>query len=215
MLRSSPLLLRTLRSAKAITRPLSSTAAASSAEHKPVITIHGLQARYANATYVAASRAGALEQVEAELNGLAAAATKPGAWASLLQNPLIPRAQKVSAVQGLSDKLNPTTVNLLTTLAGNARLAELPKVASTYQQLLKAKRGQMDAQIISAQPLTKAQHSAVQTAMQSHVPKGKTVLIETVIDPSIVGGLQVQIGDQFLDLSVKSRIEDISTMSVE
>jgi len=40
------------------------------------------------------------------------------------------------------------------------------------------------------------------------------VIISSKVDPSIIGGIQVQIGDQFLDLSIKSRIEEISRMSV-
>lgn len=188
---------------------------ATAAEHKPVVTIYGLHARYANATYVVASKAGKLDQVEAELTALAKAAEKPGAWASLLSNPLISRNAKVAAVSKMNDKLTPVTLNLLVTMAANARLGDLPKVAETFEQLMKAKRGEVEAKIISAEPLSPAQLKAVQTAMASQFPKGKKVVITPVTDPSIVGGLQVQIGDQFLDLSVKSRIDEISMMNVD
>ena len=122
---------------------------------------------------------------------------------------MISREDKTAYVSGL-DKVSDITKNLLVTMAGNARLAELPKVATTFSQLMKAKRGEVDAKIISAEPLSKAQLKEVQTAMQSQVPAGKSVVIEAVTDPDIVGGLQVQIGDQFLDLSVKSRIDEIA-----
>jgi F-type H+-transporting ATPase subunit O len=126
---------------------------------------------------------------------------------------MISRADKIKAVESL-DKLAPVTKNLLATMAGNARLAELSKVASTFAQLMKAKRGEVDAKIISAEPLPKAVLKEIQDAMKSQVPAGQTVILETVTDPSIVGGLQVQIGDKFLDLSVKSRVEEISRMAV-
>ena len=181
------------------------------AQHRPVLQIHGLQARYANATYVAASKAGQLEKVESELNGLLQASKTSKQFASILENPMISRDDKTKYVSGL-DKLSQITRNLLITMAGNARLVELPKVAATFSQLMMAKRGEVDAKIISAEPLTDAQLKEVQAAMQSQIPKGKSVVIESVTDPSIVGGLQVQIGDQFLDLSVKSRIDEISRM---
>lgn len=181
------------------------------ASHKPVIQLHGMQARYANATYVAASKAGQLDVVDSELQRLLASSQSSKQFASFLENPLISREAKINYVSGF-DQLSPITRNLLVTLAGNARLSELPKVASTFAQLMKAKRGQVDAKIISAEKLTEAQLKEVQAAMQSQVPKGKSVVIEAVTDPSIVGGLQVQIGDQFLDLSVKSRIEEIARM---
>jgi F-type H+-transporting ATPase subunit O len=186
---------------------------ADAAQHRPVIHLNGLPARYANATYVAASKAGILDQCEAELNSLAASASSSPKFAEFLNNPLISRDIKTKAVESL-DKVSPVTRNLLSCLAGNARLAELPKVVATFSQLMKAKRGQVDAKIISSEPLSAAVLKEVQAAMQSQVEKGKTVIIEQVTDPSIVGGLQVQIGDQFLDLSIKSRIDDIARMPV-
>jgi F-type H+-transporting ATPase subunit O len=184
---------------------------ATDVQHQPVITIHGLHARYANATYVAASKAGQLDKVESELLSLYQAAQTSKQFGMFLENPMISREAKTSYVAKL-DKLSPITKNLLSTMAGNARMAELPKVATTFVQLMKAKRGEVDAKIITAEPLSAAQLKDVKTAMQAQVPKGQSVVITTVTDPSIVGGLQVQIGDQFLDLSVKSRIDDIARM---
>jgi F-type H+-transporting ATPase subunit O len=183
----------------------------SEASHRPPLQLAGIQARYANATYVAASKAGKLEQVEQEIGGLHKTAQTSKPFAQFLENPLISRNEKTAYVESL-DKLSPITRNLLVTMAGNARLNELPKVASVFAQLMKAKRGEVDAKIISAEPLSASQLKEVQAAMASQVPTGKKVILETVTDPSIVGGLQVQIGDQFLDLSVKSRIEEISRM---
>lgn len=186
----------------------------SDASHKPVIDLHGVPARYANATYVAASKAGILEKVESELAGLAESATTSPAFASFLENPLIPRETKTAQIEEILKaapaKVSPITINLCTTLAGNAKLADLPKVASTFEKLMKAKRGQVDATIISAEALTKKQSDQIAAAIKSTTQDAKEVIITSAVDPSIVGGIQVQIGDQFLDLSIKSRIEEIS-----
>ena len=184
---------------------------ATEASHKPVIDLHGIHARYANATYVSASKAGVLDKVEGELNGLAKSAAESPAFAGFLQNPLIPRDEKTDQIEALlKGKVSQITLNLCTTLAGNARLNELTKVASTYAQLMKAKRGQVDATIISADPLTQKQSDQIAAAIKSTSKDAKEVVISSKVDPSIIGGIQVQIGDQFLDLSVKSRIEEIS-----
>ena len=183
----------------------------SDASHKPVISLHGIHARYANATYVAASKAGVLDKVEGELAGLAKSADESPAFASFLENPLIPRDEKSAQVEALlKSKVSPITLNLCTTLAGNAKLNDLPKVASTYEQLMKAKRGQVDAKIISADELTATQSKQIAAAIKASTKDAKDVVISTTIDPTIIGGIQVQIGDQFLDLSIKSRIEEIS-----
>jgi len=186
--------------------------AMSDAAHRPVIDIHGIHARYANATYIAASKAGSLDTVEQELNAIAKSAATSPTFKGFLDNPLIAREVKAAQIEALmkESKASPITVNLCSTLAGNAKLSDLPKVASTFSQLMKAKRGEVDATIISAYELTQAQSDKIAAAIKANSEGAKEVVISSKIDPSIIGGIQVQIGDKFLDLSIKSRIEEIS-----
>lgn len=189
--------------------------AAADASHRPLVDLHGLHARYANATYIAASKAGTLDAVEGELLALQSTAKTNETFGNFLENPLIGRDDKVAQVtELLGDKTTLTTLNLMTTLAGNARLSELDKIVNTYTTLMKAKRGQVEATIISAEPLTKAQTDAIQKAMKSQAGASGTIMLTTEVDPSILGGLQVQIGDKFLDLSVSSKIDTISRTAV-
>lgn len=186
---------------------------ATDAAHKPPIDLHGLHARYANAVYIAASKTSSLEVVENELNGIKLTATNSAAFKNFLENPLISRNQKEATVSDLmKGKVSDVTLNLMLVLAGNARLAEAPKIVDTYSKLMKAKRGEVEATIISADALTKAQLDTVAAAMKNQVGKDKKVTLSTTVDPSILGGLQVQIGDQFLDLSVGSKIDAISRL---
>ena len=192
-----------------------SAAALDDAAHRPPLQLHGLHARYANAVYTSASKSGQLDKVEGELLAIANTAATSPAFAQFLENPLISRDDKEKTVTDmLSGKVSDVTLNLMTTLAGNARLSEAPKIVDTYSQLMKASRGEVSATIISADPLTKAQTDAVASAMKNQVGKGKKVVLSTEVDPSILGGLQVQIGDQFLDLSVKSRIDELARTAV-
>ena len=190
--------------------------AADALAHQPPISVFGTAARYANATYVAASKAGALSNVEAELNGLAKAAHESKAFAGFLDNPLLSRDDKAAQIEALLKEKNVSqiTTNLCTTLAGNARLSELVKVTEVYASLMKAKRGEVDATIISADPLTKAESNAVAAAIKATSQGASEVIISSKVDPSIIGGIQVQIGDQFLDLSIKSKIEEVSRTSI-
>ena len=128
------------RSTSRILRKVPNLRAFSDEAHRPVLNLHGIHARYANATYVAASKAGTLDKVEGELTSLYNASKTSKQFATFLENPMISREDKEAYVSGL-DKISDITKNLLITMAGNARLAELPKVATTYAQLMKAKRG--------------------------------------------------------------------------
>ena len=98
----------------------------------------------------------------------------------------------------------------MTTLAGNARLSYIGSVTDNYVQLMKAKRGEVEATIISAEPLSKD----MSEAMKSQFPKGAKVVLKEMVNPTILGGLQIQIGDKFLDLSVTSRIDEASRFSI-
>lgn len=114
----------------------------------------------------------------------------------------------------LKAKTSSVTLNLMTTLAGNARLVNISGITDDYVKQMKARRGEVEATIISAEPLTKKDAAAVSEAMKSQFPKGAKVVLKTEVDPSILGGLQIQIGDKFLDLSVGSRIEQVGRTAV-
>ena len=188
---------------------------ATAAAHKPPLEIYGLTARYANATYTAASQKGELDQVEFDLKALTRAAKESPAFAQFLVTPLIGRNEKIQNVKDwLGPKTCVTTLNLMTTLAGNARLTELDSITGIYARMMAAKRGQVEATITSAEPLTKAQADAIAKAMTAQVGQEKTINLTLKVDPAIVGGLQVQIGDQFMDLSVASRIDAVSRTPV-
>ena len=197
---------------------VASTAArtlATDADHRPVLRLHGLAARYANATYIAASKAGSLEAVEAELLALQGTAAKSAEFSAFLNNPLISRNQKTADIEKMvAGKFSSITTNLLTTLAGNARLNELTKVTSTFEQLMRAKRGEVDAVLITAEKLSEKQAKTIADAVMKGRPNKQKVILKTKVDPDILGGLQVQIGDEFLDLSVKSHVEEIARMPV-
>ena len=203
---------RTAQQSSTAVRSFAKQAATES--HQPVLRLHGLAARYANATYVAASKVGALEKVEQELLALQETAAKSKEFSAFLNNPMIPRDKKAAEVEKLTKgKFSSLTTNLLTTLAGNARLSELPKVTATYEHLMRARRGEVDAILITAEKLSDKQAQSIADAVMKGRSSGKEkIVLKTKVDPSILGGFQVQIGDEFLDLSVKSQVEEIARM---
>jgi len=199
------------RASRALLGSASRRSMSTAAEHKPKIDLYGIHARYANAAYIAASKASILDTVETELLAIRKTAAESPKFGDYLKNPTIARDKKAAAMKEmLEEKMSPVTVNLMTALAGNARLAETDKVVGAYLELMKANRGEVEATITSAEPLTKAQADAVTAAMKGQVAEGKKVVLSTTVDPSILGGLQVQIGDQFLDLSVSGKIASMS-----
>ena len=191
-----------------LTRQFSAAAAASHAAPKK---LHGINGRYAGAIYTAASKAGILEKVEGEMLAFNDVLKKSPAFASFLSNPTVPRGEKVAQVGSILDenKISHVTRNLFLTLSANGKIGEASKVIGEYAELMAAKRGVVKAVIISAEALKKDTVESVKKAVTAMAGKG-TVEVELKVDPTIVGGLQIMVGDKFLDLSVNSRIADLS-----
>ncbi len=131
---------------------------------------------------------------------------------AFLANPTIPRPEKSAKVADLFEesKFSHITRNLFLTLAANGRVGEAGKVVAAYNELMQASRGAVDVTIISAEALKKKQVETIQQAVMKFVGTGKAVDVKLHVEPSILGGLQVLIGDRFLDLSVNSRVSDLT-----
>lgn len=181
-------------------------------KHTPPKKVHGIPGRYAGATYIAASKINQLDQVEAELKAFKTTILKQPNLASFLENPSVSRGQKQKQIDSMLDekKFSHISRNLLMTMAANGRIKEAPKVISAFEEIMQAARGTVEVTIISAETLKEKELATITKGIMSMVAKGKTVNIANKVDGNILGGLQVMIGDTFLDLSVSSRVLELS-----
>merc|ERR1711924_114568 len=85
-------------------------------------------------------------------------------------------------------------------------LSELENIADKYDEMLWAARGQIFAEVTVAEYLSKAQTTSLEKSLGSFLAKGQTLTMSCKTDPSILGGLVVEIGDKHVDLSILSRI---------
>jgi ATP synthase F1 delta subunit len=109
----------------------------------------------------------------------------------------------------LDDRISPITRNLFTTLAVNGRIGEADRVVEDFLELMEAARGAVSAVVRTAEPLKKKDLGSIEEAVRSIVGEGKTVDLTVEEDPELIGGLQIRIGDQFLDMSIASRIAEM------
>merc|ERR1719408_1053039 len=172
------------------------------------VRLHGLDGRYATSLYTVAAREGAVDAVEADLVALRGALGSSKALSELVSNPSIPKNAKTEAIDALNAKsgFSDPTKNLLALLAENGRLSELENVADKYDELLRAARGQVFAQVTVAEELSKAQTASLEKSLGSFLTKGQSLTMSVKTDSSILGGLVVEIGDKHVDLSIMSRI---------
>jgi len=192
-----------------------SKTSASSADHDPPLKLYGIPARYANATYSAASKAGQLEIVQRDLDAFQNIIRTNANFKAYLTNPTVSRSAKVDMVDKAFDaksKTSSVTKNLLLTMAGNARLGDTEKVIDAYTRMLKAKKGEIDAIVTTAEPLSSQQEKALMTGLKAQIGANETIVLKTEVNPALVGGLTVQIGDKFMDLSISSKIASMKTL---
>jgi len=106
-----------------------------------------------------------------------------------------------SAKSPLGDRLK----NLLRVVIENGRLVVFPEIAAQFKALVNAQAGWSDAVIYSAFPIESAELAdVVQTLEKRFARKLKAAV---VIEPELIGGIRVVVGDEVLDTSVKARLE--------
>ncbi|XP_011690298.1 PREDICTED: ATP synthase subunit O, mitochondrial [Wasmannia auropunctata] len=191
-----------------ITRTFSTTTAAQQLV-KPPVQVFGLEGRYATALYSAASKQKVLDAVEKDLVGLQGLLKQNATLIDFIKNPSIKRKDKMDAFKaiGTKSKLTPATENLLTLLAENGRLSKLNVIINLYKVLMAATRGEVVCEVITASPLDADTKAKLESTLKRMLKKGQTILLTIKVDPSIIGGMIVSVGDQYVDMSVASKIK--------
>lgn len=97
--------------------------------------------------------------------------------------------------------------NFLRTVIGNGRLAVLPEIASQFRALKNAQSGSSDAVVYSAFPMDATALSDVAAMLEKRF--GRKLNASVVLEPELIGGIRVVVGDEVLDTSVKARLEQM------
>ena len=103
--------------------------------------------------------------------------------------------------------LSDAAKNLLATVVDNGRLAALPEIAAQFHTLVNASSGVSDATIYSAFVIELPQLNEVVSALERRFKRKLNAHV--VIDPELIGGIRVVVGDEVLDTSVKARLEQM------
>ncbi|XP_068153931.1 ATP synthase subunit O, mitochondrial [Drosophila tropicalis] len=176
---------------------------------KPPVQVFGLEGRYATALYSAASKLSQLDQVEKDLTALQATIRSDKKLREYVTSPIINKKVMATALKEASTKLNfaPATANLLGLLADNGRLKKLDTVINAYKTIMAAHRGEVVCEVVTAKPLDAAQSKQLEGALKSFLKGNESLKITSRVDPSIIGGLIVSIGDKYVDMSIASKVK--------
>ena len=104
-------------------------------------------------------------------------------------------------------ELRPRAAGLLRVVIENGRLSALPEIAGQYRALVNARSGIADATISSAFALDAVQLADTVAVLERRF--GRKLKAQVEIDPTLIGGIRVVVGDEVLDASVKARLEQM------
>jgi F-type H+-transporting ATPase subunit delta len=161
--------------------------------------------RYAEAAFEIAERDDAVEAWLTALTTAAERLSDPQA-ARLLASPAVPVAARIEVL----DRLLAGTVsggprNLIALLIRRGRFDELGLVVREFRRLDARRRGLLEATVTSAAPLDDTERADL--AKRLRAMTGQAVQTEERVDPSLLGGVQIRMGDRLMDGSVRGRLE--------
>lgn len=122
----------------------------------------------------------------------------------VLESPKLSLSDKLSLLQDRIKGLNPLAVNMLALLISRGRLKLLPEIFAEYQRLVDIQQGIELVEVVTAVPLEDKEGEVVAQRLARLV--GKQVRVNARVDPAIIGGLVVRIGDRLIEGSVSSRL---------
>ena len=175
----------------------------------------GVAGRYATALFEIASEANGLDRLEGDIASLEAALEESPDLRHVIASPVFSRKEQGDAVMALASRmgLGSDFANTLGLMARNRRLFALPAMLAQLRRLISDARGEVAAEVTSAQPLSEAQRSALVETLKNKI--GKDVALDMQVDESLIGGLVVRVGSQMIDTSIRSRLAGLQNVMKE
>ncbi len=156
-----------------------------------------LEKEYGDALYSLAAEENCPDEV---LEGLSLAVTafreNPG-YLTLVQNPALPRAERLGLLDEAFSGVHPYVMNILKLLCEHSALSLAAGALEQFKVLFYQERGILPVEAISAVPLTEEQRRALRDKLAAKT--GKTILLETKLDPSLLGGVKLRYEGKELD----------------
>jgi F-type H+-transporting ATPase subunit delta len=163
---------------------------------------------YARALFEMAQAEGAVARIEEELYRLRELLKKNPALLEFLKDPNIKREGKRQALAELfENRVHPLTLNTLVILSDQDRVNRLPNIIGQFSTIAAESRQKVTGEITTAVPLDDA--TVQRLASELSRVTGKNVQLFQKIDPSILGGAILKVGEQIIDGSLRRKLNQI------
>lgn len=142
-----------------------------------------------------------------DLEGLAEVLEKAPELMRVFANPIFVASEKMAVLDGVLAGLpiSPMVKNFLGLLAEKERLSFLPDIAAYYRTLLDESQGVVRGRLVTAVNLAEARQDQIKSKLEAQT--GKKLVLDFAVDPDILGGVMLKVGDKVLDASLRAQLQ--------
>jgi F-type H+-transporting ATPase subunit delta len=169
---------------------------------------------YAEALFEAARERDELEEVLEELEDFEAALEESEELRLFFYGGQIPEREKRRAIDALTEGMSLTTRNFLKVLSDNGREEILEDILVRYEELVKEHLGRVEVEVTTAVELSEDELDLMKERLGSSL-EGREVILQTSVDPNILGGAVFRFGGRRVDSSVRGRLEGLREEMLE
>ena len=172
-------------------------------------TVSGMAGRYASALFELALEADALDSVAEDLDGFAAMMDESEDLSRLVRSPAFSREDQMRAIDAVLNEAGASGLvrKFIGLVTQNRRLFAIGDMIRGYRALLARHRGEVTAEVASAEPLGAAQTKALAAALRERL--GRDARLEARVDPGLLGGLVVRVGSKMIDTSLRTKLNNL------
>ena len=165
--------------------------------------------QYATALADIALEQGAADPVKKQLSDFGVAYAESAELRNVLANPSVELTTKHAVIEKLSARLGASRIlrNFLFVVADHQRTHLLPEIQETFDSVIRQRQGVAEAEVSTAAELTAAQKATLQQTLERLT--GKKIQAKYSLDPGLLGGAVVRIGDTIYDGSVRKRLNQM------
>lgn len=166
--------------------------------------LYGVSGRYAHALFDAANESRQLEKVTADVATLKRLVATSPELTSVLEDRTIADEARLKAVNGVLTAANAgdITKRFISVLVENRRTSAFPEIAEAFEKLMQSHQRQVTAVVTVPKPVTKEFMDKLTTKFAA-----KNIKFVFKVDPTIEGGVIIELPDKLIDLSLRSQIE--------
>lgn len=164
-----------------------------------------LAKRYGGSLYELAAEESLTDSILQELTLAESSCKQEPEYLRLLQTPNIPKKERCGLLDKAFEGMHPYVVNFLKVLCEEDLLGELSGCLEAFRERYNADHGIVEAMVTSAVPLSAGEREKLLARLQAKT--GKTIHLTEKTDPSVLGGLRLDLAGERLDGTVQRRLE--------